>query len=122
MNFIDYLNQFNTDDKRTTFHQIRTNICVDELKISEEEKAFVKYEVNEILSKISYAEINEMIESWLNEPYGTDVDAYRISLLDDAITNYHNEYLSQNLRNNTDQIDLMFEKSYQTAQRSSKCL
>ncbi len=122
MNFIDYLNQFNTDDKRMTFHQIRTNICVDELKISEEEKAFVKYEVNEILSKISYAEINEMIESWLNEPYGTDVDAYRISLLDDAITNYHNEYLSQNLRNNTDQIDLMFEKSYQTAQRSSKCL
>lgn len=122
MNFIDYLNQFNTDDKRMTFHQIRTNICVDELKISEEEKTFVKNEVNEMLSKMSYAEVNEMIESWLNEPYGTDVDAYRISLLDDAITNYHNEYLSQNLRNDTDKINLMLEKSYQMAQRSSKCL
>lgn len=122
MNFIDYLNQFNTDDKRMTFHQIRTNICVDELKISEEEKTFVKNEVNEMLSKMSYAEVNEMIESWLSEPYGTDVDAYRISLLDDAITNYHNEYLSQNLRNNTDKINLMLEKSYQMAQRASKCL
>ena len=122
MNFIDYLNQFNTDDKRMTFHQIRTNICVDELKISEEEKTFVKNEVNEMLSKMSYAEVNEMIESWLNEPYGTDVDAYRISLLDDAITNYHNEYLSQNLRNNTDKINLMLEKSYQMAQRASKCI
>ena len=122
MNFIDYLNQFNTDDKRMTFHQIRTNICVDELKISEEEKAFVKNEVNEMLSKMSYAEVNEMIESWLSEPYGTDVDAYRISLLDDAIVNYHNEYLSQNLRKDTDKVDLMFKKSYQMAQRSSKCL
>ena len=122
MNFIDYLNQFNTDDKRMTFHQIRTNICVDELKISEEEKTFVKNEVNEMLSKMSYAEVNEMIESWLSEPYGTDVDAYRISLLDDAITNYHNEYLSQNLRNNTDKINLMLEKSYQMAQRASKCI
>ena len=122
MNFIDYLNQFNTENKKITLHQIRTNICVDELKISEEEKAFVKYEVNEILSKMSYAEVNEMIESWLNEPYGTDVDAYRISLLDDAITNYHNEYLSQNLRRDTDKVELMLEKSYQMAQRSSKCL
>ena len=122
MNFIDYLNQFNTDDKRMTFHQIRTNICVDELKISEEEKTFVKNEVNEMLSKMSYAEVNEMIESWLSEPYGTDVDAYRISLLDDAIVNYHNEYLSKNLRKDTDKVDLMFKKSYQMAQRSSKCL
>lgn len=75
-----------------------------------------------MLSKMSYAEINDMIESWLNEPYGTDVDAYRISLLDDAIANYHNEYLSQNLRKDTDKVDLMFKKSYQIAQRSSKCL
>ena len=122
MNFIDYLNQFNTENKKITLHQIRTNICVDELKISEEEKTFVKNEVNEMLSKMSYAEVNEMIESWLNEPYGTDVDAYRISLLDDAIANYQREYLSQNLRNNTDKINLMLEKSYQMAQRASKCI
>ena len=122
MNFIDYLNQFNTDDKRMAFHQIRTNICVDELKISEEEKTFIKNEVNEMLSKMSYIEVNEMIENWLNKPYGTDVDAYRISLLDDAIANYHSEYLNQNIRKDTDKIGIILEKSYQTAQRTSKCL
>ena len=122
MNFIDYLNQFNTEDKRMTLHQIRTNICVDELKISEEEKTFIKNEVNEMLSKMSYIEVNEMIENWLNKPYGTDVDAYRISLLDDAIANYHSEYLNQNIRKDTDKIGIILEKSYQTAQRTSKCL
>ena len=121
MDFMEYLNSFRKDDIKFKRTQLRTNICQEDLYLTPEEKYEVENEVQKILRCMSYEEINSMVESWLNNPYGTEIDTYRISLLEDALFHYHSEKINLEQEKAQDDINMVLRKSTNLAEYSSKC-
>ncbi len=122
MNFMEYLNSFNTDEEEFKRLQIKTNICGEDLCLTNEEKWYVENEVRKMLKTMSYEEIKEMVENWLTNPYGTDIDTYRISLLADFLFYYHSEKINLEQIKKENDVKIMFNKSDNSAKSTSRCM
>ncbi len=121
MDFMEYLNSFTTDDTKFKRLQLRTNICIEDLYLTKEEKYYVENEVQKMLRTMSYEEIKEMVESWVNNPYGTDIDTYRIYLLANSLFHYHSEKINLEQAKDENDLNLILKKSAILAKNSTKC-
>lgn len=58
--------------------QVGTDINPDKLQVSQKRKEEIKYEVLVETANMSDMEIKEIVQGWVNEPYGNDEDIYKI--------------------------------------------
>ena len=99
--------------------QIRTGICLEDLKLSSKEKKLANKKIQKIIANSTLEEINSYIDRWCIKKEGNDVIKYIIYMLDDLVFLSQNESLVLEMARFNDKLETSFNESLKLAKKSS---
>ncbi len=99
--------------------QIRTDICLEKLKLSRKEKAKADKKIAKIITNHTLEEINNYIDKWCIKKEGTDIQKYIIYMLDDIVFLFQDETLVLEMAKFNNRLEASFNASLKLARKSS---
>ena len=92
--------------------QIRTDICLEKLKLSRKEKAKADKKIAKIITNHTLEEINNYIDKWC-------IKKYIIYMLDDIVFLFQDETLVLEMAKFNNRLEASFNASLKLARKSS---